>query len=378
MPHNRIIPTLGLALAIPLWAWAQDPAAPLEPLPGADAPARSTAKAKAAAKEPEAPPTAAETAIDEAAKKLQALGSVSADLTVTADMINQKFGLKGQYLKAPGHKVSLLLSLVGLGDATGTMLQVSDGVTLWDFTKVLNSQSCVKRSLTPILKLLDRPDCDPLIREAVFDDLGFAGPEALLKGLRKAFHFDQSRDGELDGKPALILGGTWKDSGTPVLPPGLSMPPGAPLPPYVPALVTLYLGKDDGWPYQVIFEGRKPTQIETGKRKLEEPKLGPDGRPLSRKLTTPVGKPSRLVLAYTNVKLNAPLTDDLFAFSPPPEVRPEDRTDLFVSQLQQAITEMANRKKAEAAKSSGPVLDGAVSAPAPAPAGDPPASDPPK
>ena len=361
MPKNRIILTLVMALAIPLVAWAQDPPAPLEALPGADV----AAKPKAA---PEAPPTPAEATIDEAVKKIKAITTVSADLNVTADMINQKFGLKGQYIKAPGHKFYMLLSLVGLGDTRGTMLQVCDGVTLWDFTRVLDSQRCERWGFNLILKVLNRPDCDASLRETVLSRLGFTGPEALLSGLRKAFVFDQMREGEFDGKPVWILGGTWRDGVAPVMPSGPNGAPlnlnGGPIPPYVPSLVSVYLGREDGWPYQVIFEGRKPTQIETGKKKAET-KLDGLGRPISKKLVTPAGEPSKIVMVYSNVKLNAVIPDSTFAFSPPDDVKPEDLTDSTVAQLEQAITELANRKRAEAAKTEGPVLDGSLPVPVP-------------
>ena len=357
MPKYRIITTLGLALAIPLWAWAQDPS-PIEALPGSDAPAATKSAAI------EAPPTAAETLIDEAVRKLGDVQSVSADMDVSADMINQKFGLKGQYIKAPGHRLYLLLTLVGLGDTSGTMLQVCDGATLWDFTKVLGSQQCARMGFTQILKVLERPECDPEFRETILDQLGFAGPEALLTGLRKAFTFDQTLEDTIDGKAVWILVGTWKEGTTPVLPSGAGLPPGAPLPPYIPSLAYLSIGKEDGWPYKLVLEGRKPAQIETGvRKKSEEVKLDPSGRPISKRLTAPIGQPSKIILVYSNVKLNEPIADDTFAFSPPADVKPEDRTDQMVSQLEQIITNRANEKRAEAAKAAGPVLDGGLSAP---------------
>lgn len=355
MPKNRIIPSLSLALVFASWARAQDTAIPAAaPAPGQVVP------------ETVAPPTAAEKQIDEAIKKVKAVPSVSAKLVIVADMLNQKFSLEGEFKKAPDNKLLVFLKLVGLGDATGTMLQVCDGVTRWDFRKVLDAQQCSKLLVTPVFKILNRPDCDAEFREAVLANMGFAGPDALLTGLRKAFVFDQTREGTIDGKAVWILGGTWKEGKTPVLPGGASIMPGAPLPQYVPSLVYLSIGKDDGWPYQVVFEGRIPSQLE--QRKKLEPVLGPDGRPVDQKLTKPSARPSKITLTYSEVQLNVTVPAEAFAFAPPAGVKANDETDQTVAQLEQLVTGLANKKKADAAK-AGPVLDGALSAPVP---GSPP------
>jgi len=146
----------------------------------------------------------------------------------------------------------------------------------------------------------------------------------------------------------------------------------AALPLYVPGIVTLYLGKDDGWPYQVSFEGQLPAQIAQ-KKKLEETQVDPTGRAISKKLTAPSAKPSKLVLTYSEVKLNVAIPDDTFAFTPPQDAKTRDETNQLVSQLEQILAAAAERKKSQAEK-SGPVLEGAV--PAPAPGADAPAPAP--
>src|SRR4051812_45931764 len=123
------------------------------------------------------------------------------------------------------------------------------------------------------------------------------------------------QDETFEGKPVWVLRGTWKDSKTPVLPGGGTVALPGPLPPYVPSLVTLYLGKDDGWPYKIVFEGRLPTGLEK-KKKIEQPVLDPSGRPIAQKLTKE-GRPSKITLEYTNVKLNVAIPEETFAFAPP-------------------------------------------------------------
>ena len=363
MPKNPTIPTLGLILAsVGLALGNQNPANPQIDNPAAPA------QAKAAA-EVVAPPTEAEKTIDTAILKLKEFKSAEADIKVTADMLNQKFQLVGNYKRKPGNRVFLKLSLVGSADSSDLMLQVCDGVTLWDFTKVLDSQSCSKKSIVKIMDLLNSPDCDAKIRDEILSGLGFAGPESVLTGLRKSFLIDQTRDGEWNGKPVWILGGTWKDAKTPVNPGSMGGGPqvlGGPLPSYIPSLVSVYVDKETGWPYQVVFEGRLPVQIE--KKKQIEDSIDGTGRTKSPKLIATPTKPSKLILVYSNVKLNTTINDEIFAFAEPDPTKTRDETESFVTQLKQVIEAQVAKKsaldKAQAIK-SGPVLEGGLTAPAP-------------
>ena len=72
-------------------------------------------------------------------------------------MLGQRFEIKGRYLKAPDDRVSLRLAVAGLAKSTGTMLQVCDGETLWDFQQVLESQNYHTLKIAPILEKLKSP-----------------------------------------------------------------------------------------------------------------------------------------------------------------------------------------------------------------------------
>lgn len=358
MPRNRTIATLGLTLVVVASALAQDPlpANPQGAAPGAGATA-----------EPAAPPTEAEKKIDDALAKVKAVESASAEIRMVSEMLNQKIRLEGEYKKAPGNRMFLLLILQGSADATDRMLQISDGTTAYEFVKVLDSQTCSKRTLKPILAVLNKPEFDAKIREELLSGLGFAGPEALLAGLRKSFVFDQMREDKFEGRAVWVLGGSWKDTKSPLTPTGTTATLGGPLPPYVPSLVTLYIDQETGWPYQVEFDGRKPTQIEMGKRMPEVTKLDPSGRAISNKLTAPAARPSKMVLTYTKVVLGATIPDETFAFTPPQQTTIRDETEQLVAQLEQVMAASV-AKRTQAAKAA-PVLEGGVTAPAPA--GDP-------
>ena len=344
MPKNRIIPAVVLPLLVALFASAQEPAPPV----AGGAPAGPAAEAA-----PPEPPTPAEELLDAAIKKVVALTSVSADIQQQAEMLGQRFDVKGRYLKAPNNRVYLRLAVSGLAKSTGTMLQVCDGETLWDFQQVLESQNYHTLKIAPILEKLKSPELDDALREQVMTQLGFSGPDALLVGLRKALRFDQKEEGTLDGKAVWILRGTWKDREGLIGPDQQPLPPTASLPAYIPSLATVWIGKEDGWPYKVVLVGKVPSMLQEDSRQL-----GADGRP---KATQKV-QPSRIILTYSNVQLNATLKPEEFAFQAPPGVRVDDNTEALLNALEQTLQARIAQKKQEAAKAE-PLLDQSIEVP---------------
>jgi outer membrane lipoprotein-sorting protein len=332
---------------------AQPPAAAVPTAPGPASPA-------AAAKPVEPPaevPTEAERLIDLAIKRIAGLKSVSADLVQSVQMLKQKFEIKGRYLKAPTSRTYLKLTVSGLPDSTGTLLQVCDGETLWDYQQILELQNYRKFSVKPIFERLNSPDIDPKTRDQVMNQMGFAGPEALLVGLRKSIKFDQKEEATLDGKPVWVLRGTWRNRTGLVGPDQRPLPPTGPLPAFVPSLATLHLGKEDGWPYKIILVGKVPTILQVTRR------VGVDGRPIDSKSSIEKIDPSIIQLVYSNVQINASIRPEEFAFQAPPNATVEDNTENIIKGLDQAIQIQAMQKRAEAARQEGPVLEQSIDIP---------------
>ena len=210
-----------------------------------------------AAEKPEEPPTPAELDIDDAIKKVASLKSVSAELVQEINMLNQKYSIKGSYRKGPNNLIYLRLTVSGLADSEATSLQVCDGETLWDYQVVLTSPFYRKMSIKPILERLHSPELDPTLREQAITQMGMSGPETMLLGLRKSMKFNLKEEGELDGKKIWKFRGTWRSRQGLVGLDGRPVAAGGFLPPYIPMDATLYLGKEDGWPYQAGSRGPK-------------------------------------------------------------------------------------------------------------------------
>jgi outer membrane lipoprotein-sorting protein len=315
--------------------------------PGGPPPGQPGLGGPGAADKPEEPPTDAELAIDAAATKLAKLEWVAAELVQDVNMLNQKYAIKGSYRKGPDSRVYLRLTVSGLTDSTATTLQVCDGETLWDYQVILDAPVYRKLSVKPILERLNSPELNPKLREQAITQMGLAGPETLLIGLRRTLHFTIKEEDEIDGKKV------WKLRGA------CPVNPGGFLPPYYPMDCTLYLGKEDGWPYKLVMVGRKPSAVFDGRR------LGPDGRPIGSKSSIEKITPSEIRLVYTDVKLNAKLRLEEFAFTAPPSANVDDSTESLVKGLDQAIAVEGQRKKSEAAKKEGPLLDQPIELPSP-------------
>jgi RNA polymerase sigma factor (sigma-70 family) len=304
-------------------------------------------------------PTAAEQLIDKALAKITKLRWVSAEFVGEVQPFQEKVTIKGRYLKAPDARAYFLFTVSGLPDTDGTALQVCDDDTLWDYRAARNSQRYRKFSVKPILERLKSPDLDSEIKEQAMTQMGLAGPETVLASLRRAIRFEHKEEGTLKGKKVWILRGS---SGNHQ---GLAGPCSGPvllnelLPPYILSDASLYLGKDDGWPYKLVLMGRPLSVL------LDTRKLGPDARQISSLSSLAKPDPTKITLEYTNVNLNAAIPVDEFVFTAPSTAHVDDNTEVIVRMLDQGIATRDRRKKAEAAKREGRVLEQPIEIPRP-------------
>jgi outer membrane lipoprotein-sorting protein len=317
----------------------------------------------------EEPATQAEQAIDAAVRKIGKLQSVSADLVQEVEMLRQNFTMKGQYRKAPNTRVYLLLTISsGLPDSSGRLLQVCDGETLWEAELVLDQSFYRKMSIKPILERLNSPDLDPEIRAKAMTQMGLAGPETLLVSLRKIIRFDSMTETVFEGRKVWKIHGLWKNRQGLMFESRAVNPVGV-LPPYIPMDATLYLGIDDGWPYQLILEGREDTVLKDSRQR------GPDGKIIGSKASIEKIPRTKITITYSNVKLNTPIRLDEFVFQAPANASVADDTESITKTLDRALEGSALKKKTEAARKEGDVLEQTIDVPVPG-GGSPGASKP--
>jgi hypothetical protein len=295
-------------------------------------------------------PLNAEQLLGEAINRAARLDSVSADLLETVEMLNQTFTVKGHFLKASGSRVYLELKVVGAGGASFTNLQVCDGETLWDHQDIAEFKVFTRLSLRPILERLTAADLDPKTKETTMSQIGIAGVDSLLAGLRSFYKFTSvdAEPGMVDNQPVWILHGAWSSTrgllavdARPDSPPRL-------LPPYIPGEATVYLGKADYWPYKVALVGTQPAvPMDTRRRGL-------NGEPIGARSSIIKLEPTRIVLTYSNVTQNASIPADRFQAPAPRGSVMEDRTQSMLDALEKAPRIAIPKPKGEKAREPEP------------------------
>jgi outer membrane lipoprotein-sorting protein len=281
-------------------------------------------------------PRNSETLIDDAINNIAKLDSVTADLVQTVELLNQTVTITGHYAKARGRRIYLELSIEGTGDSHRKTVQVCDGETLWDLQEIADTRLFTRLALKPILKRLEAPDLDRKTKETTVAEIGFAGVDSLLTGLRKYYKFTsvEAAAGVFDGKSVWILHGTWSST-TGLLAPDASHPesPQRLLPPYVPGEATVYLGQADGWPYKVVLAA---TQLAVP---LDTRRRGLNGEPIGARNSIAKLEPTKVTLTYKNVKHHAPLPADRFQAPTPTGITADDRTQAIINHLLETTDE---------------------------------------
>ena len=246
-------------------------------------------------------------------------------------MLSQKFSIKGRYLKAPNRRVYLRLTVSGLPDserhhASGLRRRNSLGLPANPRQSVLSQ---AEHQADPRTAQFARsgPE-DRRLRQP--RRWASPGRKRCCSGCEKRSSSIKREDGELDGKKVWILHGTWRTARD-LLVPMRSRCRHRRLAPVYPdgsprstsARTTAGLTSSSSW-----AEG--PPCFDTRR-------VGPDGRPIGPKSTIEQVEPSKITLAYSDVKLNATIRVDEFAFQAPPSANVDDNTEVISKGLDQAI-----------------------------------------
>ena len=129
--------------------------------------------------------------------------------------------------------------------------------------------------------------------------MGFAGPEALLVGLRKSVKFDQkeeeSRSTASPSGFSAAPGGTATDWSGPT---SARFPRPARCRPTSPAWPRSTWARTTAGPTSWILVGKVPTILQDTRR------VGPDGRLIGSRSSIEKVEPSKIKLVYSNVQLN--------------------------------------------------------------------------
>jgi hypothetical protein len=206
--------------------------------------------------------------LEQAILVLEERRSVSAKIFQSVDLFGHQPVGSGIYReeRSEGGLRLRLEVRVRLAGQTGGLLHVCDGQYLWRYEKFGEHESLTRIDVGRVREALENSgDMGRINKVGWWPGLG--GLSRLLRGLHAAFDFptvEPTRLGE-PPRPVWRLRGRWKPEKLAPLLPGQKsrLQEGKPvdlaaLPPHLPDQVVLFLGQNDGFPYQIEYRRQQP------------------------------------------------------------------------------------------------------------------------
>jgi len=253
--------------------------------------------------------------------------SVAARIRSEVQLYRQHVVGSGTYIQGPPQPGVWRLELrMQTDDGATSLVQVCDGEQLWIYRQNSERPTLERVDAAAVTAALMKRESGqangqqaPTITPGL--GLGFGGLPRLLRMLGECFEFSAINEGQLEGMPVWILVGTWNPAMLTVLLPdqqgaieagqGVNL---AKLPAHIPDRVTLFLGRDDLFPYRLEYHRDLP-----GEKEWEV--VPPERRAL------PVVK-----LEWFEVRFNLPLAREQFYFHPG-DTKYEDVTKRYLEGL---------------------------------------------
>ncbi len=255
--------------------------------------------------------------------------SVAARIRSEAQLYRQHVVGSGTYIQGPPKPGAWRLELrMQTGDGATSLVQVCDGQQLWIYRQASErptlervDTATVSAALLRRAKETSDPNGKPAPGIVAGLGLGYGGLPRLLHMLAESFEFQSFTESQLEGLPVLILVGTWNPAMLTVLLPdqqgAIEAGQGAnlsKLPAHIPDRVTLYLGRDDLFPYRLEYHRDHPGEKEW---ELVPPERR--GQPIVK-------------LEWFEVRFNPPLAREQFYFNPG-DTKYEDATKRYLEGL---------------------------------------------
>ncbi len=252
------------------------------------------------------PPASADNAADllvsEVVARQKERRSISADLVETVAMGSQRFKATGRFVTL-GSQLRLEFQ-VSLGEkSSGSLLEISDGETLWSVTELVGTKRVTRRDVRQIAAAAEafaqsRQDSSA----RWLPELGTGGLIGLIASMERTMTFSmQPLVGE-QAEQFAVVEGRWKPEFRRRFTPGDNDP----LPEQIPESVRLFIDRQTYFPQRIAY-----LKAAAGKSPVR----------------------SILTLDFKNVVLDGPVDTTLFEFFPPEGVIPEDITRDYLNLL---------------------------------------------
>ena len=306
------------------------------------------------------PTTDAEKLLDQAIAKLEALEQYRTDIRQVVEMLGYRFTSSGQYAVGPDMRMLFELK-VQLTDTTGTVLEVCDGRIRWRSQNILDTKELERLDVRRVRHIIEKPQFDRAVRDRLGKPGSFSGVLPLspgvdiilkeghaaelgvssgilplVRGLRETQTFDTYEEGTLaegqDDTPVYILHGHWREEALAQVPFRGQKASPTNLPAYMPGTITVWIGRETGWPHRVDMESSKKDS----------------------------GTPTLVKLEFLTPQIGVELPDSLFTFDPPAGVEPFDQSDFIRKQLNTLIEQSEAEQKAKESSATSPASPSAA------------------
>ncbi len=272
--------------------------------------------------EQRAPTSEGQMLVRQAAAALERHYSVAAELTQQAMLMGHEVRGSGTYCEQRSNQAlrfRLELSAQTSDDKLASgMVQVCDGQYLWNYRKLRGVETLARVDLALIEQR--RAESAGSQTQPVFDGWpGVGGLPKLLRSLDRAFVFDKPEGVQLQAEfPAWKVEGHWRPEmlaqAVPEHKKAIEQGRGVAredLPEHLPNSVVLFLGKDDKFPYSIVFYRLEGTTANV--------KASPN-------------TPTAIVrINLTKVRFNQPIPASQFIYSP--NLKFSDETEQMLARL---------------------------------------------
>ncbi len=298
-------------------------------------PAVSADEPPAAPQEAQNPPDlpAADEILNQARTRLEGLDSLECDLQQTAMIGGMKILATGRYTEASGNRVHLLFRMYPMAtakaedlkaaaldappaelkpdDNSSELLQVSDGTVVFTSWKNGDTQRVTRRNLRDIQTAA--ASASGFESGSVAMDLGVGGLRSLISRLQSSMVFAPVRRVTAGDRTLLEVTGRWSDRVRRELF-GLPENTFVDARPWVPEYCRVYVDQETMLLRRIQYLKHSPNPAD--------------------KLARPL-----LTLDLRNLKLNGPVDDALFRFTPPENTPVEDQTDAVIQAIRNPKSE---------------------------------------
>ncbi len=255
--------------------------------------------------------------LSETTQSLRNLKSIRADIQEVIDLAGKPITLNGSYVSGPELRLRIEFAFSLPDAATGSMLEVCDGQTLYSYLRLGDSARCTRREVRKILNAAHVHGVDLLSDRS--NDLGLGGLPGLIASLQNSMDFENPERMTIEGHELVVLAGSWNKEFL------ARWNDKKPIPAGIPDAVKVWIRRDVNFPVRFVYSKRNRNGESQPQVQIE----------------------------FRNVRFNERVDEKEFLYIPREDLVPEDTTRRYIEQIiRQSESRQSESGKNEPRKSS--------------------------